>query len=255
MRADVQIVIPSRKRSNQIIKALELFPSAVVWVHEKEADDYKLAAPLIKIRTHKRVDGIWAIRKEIILNTDAKIIVLLDDDITLVRYYAGDGSKPVNIKEPGHIEALIENTASIADDLGLELFAWSRDRMLQAFNPCRPFEIVYPCATAFGVIGKKCLPDEKFKTGGDIDLTMQALQNSRIVFVDKRYFFDNGQVGKGKGGLQGLRTSASENETSKMLSVKWGKYVYRGKSKCKSKMGGMAMSIRVERKNPLVSTK
>ena len=79
MRTDMQIVIPSRKRSNQIIKALGLFPSAVVWVHEKEAADYKLAAPLIKIRTHKRVDGIWAIRKEIILLLLSELVLRLPD--------------------------------------------------------------------------------------------------------------------------------------------------------------------------------
>jgi hypothetical protein len=255
MKLDLQVVIPSRKRSHRILGALALFPSAVVWVHESEADAYLRAAPLIRLRTHKRNDGIGAIRSEMILGTDSEVVVMLDDDIMRVAFNAGDGEKHVMITDPEHIARIIENTAQCAVDLGLEVFGWSRERRMQYFRPTEPFRVVYPCSTAYGVIGKKCVPDAEFRTGEDIDMTMQALQRTRIVLADTRYTFDNGEVGKGKGGCQGYRTTELERHMTERLAVKWGKYVYRGKSKCKDKAGGMAMSIRVERKNQLASTK
>lgn len=255
MKLDLQVVIPSLRRSDRILDALALFPDAVVWVHESEAAAYKTAAPLIKLRTHNRTDGIGAIRREMILGTDAEIVVMMDDDIVRVAFNAGDGQKHRLITSPEHIARIIENTAQCAVDLGLEVFGWNRERRMQYFRPTEPFRLVYPCSTAYGVIGKRCLPDVEFRTGEDIDMTMQALQRTRIVLADTRYTFDNGEVGKGKGGCQGYRTTELERQITERLNIKWGKYVYRGKSKCKDKSGGMAMSIRVDRKNPLASTR
>ena len=254
MKLDYEVLIPSRKRSARLEGWRNLFPFAKLFVHHSEHDDYAKVVGDANVRTHN-VKGLWSIHQEMVDTSDREIVVSIDDDVCRVRFISGDGAANSAITDPAHVRIVIENTARVAKDLGLELFGWDVQGKPQYFRPTDPFKMMTPCDTAFGTIGRKLRWDTRFVVAGQFDYNMQVLARSRILWLDSRYYFDNGMVGKGTGGLQGIRTMENENEATELLKLKWGRYIFRGSSKVKGKMGGRTYRILVERKNPLASTR
>jgi hypothetical protein len=203
---DYEIIIPSRRRQNELRGYFNLFPSATIFIHESEHDAYAKIVGKEKIRTHNK-QGLWAIHREMILTSEHEIVVHIDDDVNKVFFNSGDERGLIAIKDPEHILSVIENTAQTAKDLGLELFGWDLQGKPHYFKPTQPFQLTTPIDTAFGTIGRRLLPDPDFFTSGGVDLNLNALLHSRVTWMDTRYFFDNGKVFGGRGGLQGLRTS------------------------------------------------
>jgi hypothetical protein len=78
------------------------------------------------------------------------------------------------------------------------------------------------CAGCFGIIGRKIGFDTNLLIRQDVDLTLQVLNDYRIIFADMRFYFDFGGVGEGKGGLQGIRSSEIQDTTDAYLKNKWG---------------------------------
>lgn len=254
MKLDYEVIIPSRKRSDRLKGWKMLFPFAKLFVHESEHDDYAKVVGDENVLCHK-LHGIWAIRKEMLRQSNKETVIQIDDDVKAVFNINGDARAFRKIETPEHVKQILENSLIVAKDLNINLFGWDLQGKPQYFDPTNPFRLCAVCSTAFGTIGRDIMPDERFFTSGDMDLTLQALLINRIVLMDTRYYFDNGQVGKGAGGLQGLRTSQTEKQATDLLRNKWGAHIYRGMSRTKGKMGGYSMKICVERKNPLASTR
>jgi len=254
VKLDYEVLIPSRKRSNRLEGWRTLFPFAKLFVHHSEHDDYAKIVGDKNVRTHN-VKGLWAIHQAMIDTSEREIVVTIDDDVRRVRFISGDGAAYLKIIDAGHVKTIIENTAIVAKDLGLELFGWDLQGKPQYFRPTEPFKIMTPCDTAFGTIGRNIKWDIRFVAAGQFDYNMQVLARSRILWLDSRYYFDNGMVGKGKGGMQGIRTAENENNDTEFLALKWGRHIFRGSSKVKGKMGGMGYRIIVDRKNPMASTR
>jgi hypothetical protein len=254
VRLDYEVVIPSRKRSDRLDGWRRLFPFAVLYVHENEHDDYARVVGEANVRTHN-VQGLWRIHRTLRETSGREIVVTIDDDVRRVRFIAGDGAAYRPIDDPKHVRAVIENTAIVAKDLNVDVFGWDVQGKPQYFKPTEPFKLTQPCDTAFGTIGRAVLPDPEFWTSGGMDLNLQALVHGRVVWLDSRYYFDNGRVGHGKGGLQGLRTMDTERAATERLRMKWGRHFSRERSKVKGKMGGFTMRLLVDRKNPLASSR
>ena len=254
MSPDYEVLIPSRKRADRLVGWKKLFPFARLYVHESEHDDYARIVGEQNVVTHSKA-GLWSIHKEMILKSERETVVSIDDDVCGVWFFAGDDKNYSKVEDPEHVRQIIENACMVAKDTGVELFGWDLHGKMQYFDPHAHIGLTSPCDTAFGVVGKKLLPDESFWTSGGFDLNLQALMQSRVVLCDRRYWFNNGKVGGGSGGLQGMRTAETELEATAALYRKWGAHVNRAPSKAKGQMGGFSMSVRVGRKNPLASTR
>jgi len=244
-----QIVIPSRKRSENMEEILEIFPRAIIAVHESEVDDYKTSAPQITLMAHSIKGNIGAIRNEILKKVPSECVIFCDDDLKWMWCMTGQRQRKTTDAEA--IRQVIENALQCSLDLGIELFSFSRNRDPLQYFANRPFNLTGPSCRIFGIIGRRFKFDESLEWGEDIDMTLQHLLENRITLHDFRYYFDFGGVGEGAGGLQGKRTSDGRIRSVKLLSEKWGKHLNMEK-RLKETSG---MSIRVNRRAKIISEK
>jgi len=222
-----RIVIPSHRRPKSAKRMLSLFPTAFFSVGEDEVQEYvKAGVPQSKIisRPHETNGNLSRVRNWINLHVKEEIVVQLDDDITSV--YSMVGRTPRKIDDPAAILRVIENTMICARDAGTAVFAWGNS--MEPFNhvPHDPIRLYSPPSGAIGFIGKKIRLDENIITKGDcLDLLCQVLLEWRIIFVDSRFVFNHGRVGKNTGGLQLYRTAESEKYALEYLKKKWGFWI------------------------------
>ena len=255
-KKDYEILIPSRKRVHNAKNILELLPTAKLFVDEREAADYAEVVGDDVIITHKPTNGIVEVRTLAIQQAKARGLFMVDDDLKSVISIVGRRSR--KITKPASILRIIDNGFRVADDLGIKLFGWNRNPNPMQFFSTDPFGWVGPVAGIIGVIGKRYIPDKRLTNYEDVDMTMQCLLNDRVVMCDRRYYFDFGRVWKGVGGLQGVRTSNSEEMDRAFINRKWGIYANVGMSTNASRKKTSAstgMQIKVLRKSQLASTR
>jgi len=257
MQNDYEILIPSRKRVHNAANILQLLPTAKLFVDEREKDEYAAAVPDgTAIITHPPTTGIVEVRTLAIQQNKARGLIMVDDDLKAIISIVGRRSR--KIVQPASILRIIDNGFRVADDLGLKLFGWNRNPNPMQFFATDPFGWVGPVAGIIGMIGNEYIPDRRLSNYEYVDMTMQCLLKDRVVMCDRRYYFDFGRVWKGVGGLQGVRTSDSEERDRAFISRKWGRYANVGMSNNATRTKTSAstgMQIRVLRKSQIASTR
>ncbi len=246
---DYVICVPSRRRSAVFSPLVRALRRVRVIVDEVEWETYAAARLGVEITTHPGLPTIGAIRQWILDHTAEACVVMIDDDLQRVCPLVGTSRKPIT--EPAVVQRIIENGVNGAADLGLSLFGWSRNPNPAFFSSHNPFSSVSPCASAFGVIGRRIRFDESLQHGEDIDFTLKTLMVDRIVLNDHRFYFDVGLMGARAGGLQGVRNTEKIKADIETLSRRWGSYInLQGPSKagCCRQHRTNTFSIAVKRK-------
>jgi len=253
---DYEILVPSRRRVAAAANTLSLVPTAKVYVDEAEADDYARAVGAERVRTHKPLTGMAAIRTAMIRQCTTSAMIMLDDDLRGIVSLLW--RRPKRITDPGMILQILENGMNLANDLGLHFFCWSRNPHPAQFKACDPFGLAAPMSQAIVVIGKDIVPDRRLLMYEDVDMSLSALLTDRIVINDRRYYFDFGGCWQGAGGNQGIRTETSDSADRALLGRKWRSHLvfgYGHKGGIGAKKHIHGMSIRVQRKSPIAASR
>ena len=259
--AQVDIVVASRARAFNMPRILSLLPEAKVFVDEREEDDYLKVVPKEQLFLHAPTETCNEMRRLQFSDTRfSDLMCSIDDDFSGITMLLGRRVR--TIKDPDSIKQIVVNGAMVAHDIGSPLFCWSRKAhpgLLMAHNP---INFVGPCAGAWGhtrPAGQRVMPDVEIKNGGeDVDCTLQALLEDRIVYTDNRFYFMFGGVGEGRGGNQVSRTQERELADQNYLLKKWPgclDFGQRSNFGKKTVGGGRRMSINVTRKNSMVDMK
>ena len=241
---DYEIVVPSRGRAAGLCHILDVLPSAIISVDEREKSEYSKHVPLKRLRLHPPTATLGEVRQLIIDYSKFECVVMIDDDFDFV--VSMTGRKPRRIIDADAIIRIIENTINCAADIGVCLFSWSRMPNPLHYMSCDPLSFVALASNAWGVIGRKFKVDPTLNLCESVDLTMQNLLHNRIVLHDRRFYFDCGPIWAGAGGLQGIRTSAGELDEKTKMAQRWGRCLCLNKKK---KGGTTGMSIAVKRKS------
>jgi len=246
MKPGITIIIPSRKRAQNIPHTLELLPSALILVDECEKADYARVVPKGQLITHPGLNCISKIRNFALDAAKTECVVMSDDDLSCVRALVGRTQR--KIVEPEAIHAILWSAYMCTRDLGLSLFSFCRDARwaIMKYLPHDPYSLNGPAAGCFGVIGRRVRFNEELITREDVDLTLQSLLKDRITLHDRRFYFDYGRTWHGAGGNQGRRTKANEAADLKTVKDRWGAYVSFSN---KEHGDNASMSVRVPRKN------
>ena len=221
-RLDIAIVVPSRRRVQNMGTIKLLLPTAVICVDEREADDYAAVIPKPSLLLHPPLDGLPAVMNWIQEHVKAKILVEIDDDFQGVQ--VNTGSKRF-ITDSEEILAIIENGARACQDLGLSVFCWSRTPNTTVIHPdTRPVVPTQAVCAAFGIMGsaRHRKYDEKLVGRADIDFALTTLFEDRCLLADIRYYFDFGDAFSGRGGNVGVVTPQQFTAASRGLVQKWG---------------------------------
>lgn len=255
IKMDYRIVVPSRKREDNMENILSMFPEATIVVREEEYKSYLRVTPKEQLVTLPGdfEGGIAKIRAWIMNNFDEDTIIQCDDDLKHV--WCVVGQRPRKFKDADKIRRIIENSIQISKDLGISLFYYSRNKKPWSFSAGDPFAFCGGFAGGmFGINGRDLKFDTQLFTREDLDLTLQALKKDRIILSDRRFYFDFGHTFGGDGGNQGLRTDQSEENDKKYMRNKWKgsiKFDHMDSGKAKKKFTTGTRML-VKRKSPLV---
>jgi hypothetical protein len=202
-----------------------LLPTATVFVAEEEYDSYLAAGiPKERVGTHPNLLGLPRIRNFLCQRSEKRACIQIDDDLQWVLARAGHTQR--KITDPETILEIIYGTAVMANDVGVSLFGWGIQPRPLYYKDTDPICLNGPFGGAIATIGKEARWDDRIIGGhGDPDAILRELLLRRIVYADRRYYFDIGKVKGGAGGLQDLRSQARAEETKDIFLQKWGSYV------------------------------
>jgi hypothetical protein len=253
-----------------------LLPTATIVVDAVEKLDYLAEVDGDRLVTHPgRAEGISGLPKVynwLIDNFTEETLVEIDDDLQAVKIWCGEGSRRVwqSLKNPDDILQIIENGVTIANDLDISTFSWSKTQNAAFGKPDhKPITATGLVANVFGVRGtaRNRPYDPEMIGRASPDWTLKTLLEDRFVMIDKRVFFDCGKIFSGSGGNSGSITPEKFRKSTKQLKDRWGKHLSFGgvsggtggasgnKKKSKegalisSQQGDRMVSVRVSRHN------
>jgi len=254
---DYQIVIASRHRVEAAKNALSLLPTAIIYVDEREEADYLKAIPAKSLRTHRPTTTYAGVRNELIQDFDAPCLVHSNDDLIGLRRASSQFAKLIT--DPDMLIAVIENGVQAACDLNVGIAGWSR-----AANPMlyRPFDPMSLCAPIFAVTVQRGPArmrrfDETLAGRADTEFVLRAFLHDRIVWQDRRFYFDMGAVFAGAGGNVDIVDEEQYKTATDAIMKKWYRYVElrggsagRGKNAVRANKQGVTLR-RFLRKSPI----
>lgn len=219
-------VIPSAGRAGSVITT-KLFRNAALCVPECEASAYRKHHDNV-VAHPDTVYGMGQKRQWILDNFDDEIIFMADDDIETLTFMGNadaGGGYYSDIKDPDHVWEVLLNTATIARDIGTNLFGFSEIRDLRKFDYIHPFSTRERVnGFAMGIIRDGQRFDPRLVVKQDYDFYLMTLFWKRFVWRDDRYAFLAKHY-TNKGGLASHRSIGKEVECVKILQQKFGKNV------------------------------
>ena len=222
---DYRIVILSRKRSFNMPVVRHLLPTATVTVEESEMEAYAPFVPSHLLVPHPKLPGpgMTPLRNWVLDNFPEPCIVQSDDDFQFVKVLGGACRI---LKHPADVQRLIENAIQICCDLDIGVFNWSPLVMAgRTYSARDPICFTRDCWGVFGMRGRARAErrfDVKAIALQDIDWSLQAVRDDRILLTDMRYHFDVGENRTKPGG--NMHSDAEKWRTMAVdyLRTKWG---------------------------------
>ena len=240
---DYWVVVPSRGRVGNMQRIMALLPLAHICVCDNEADEYGKVVPKTKLWLHPEFERNAQKRQWIYDKGPAETVIVIDDDLRHVKCQVGRYVRTTS--DPGAIMQILLNGRNLAKDMGVSLFSWGRSPHPMQFRGHDPFSLTGPCVGASGIVGRQIVVDTQLENRFDLDFTMRAIMRDRFVIHDKRFYFDFGPTGYGRGGLRSKVTIEGQRRSTEILKMRWGINLAIDK---KLRSGAMNMSIRLPRR-------
>jgi hypothetical protein len=222
----------------------------MVAVAESERGDYAEVVPPSQLLLHDDLPTLPDIRNWLSRTIQEDCLVQVDDDLKWVSPMIGKRQK---CTDPLKIWEIIDNTHTVAADLDITVFCYSRSQNSFLTDPeFLPFRLAAPLSSTFGLRGaaRERLWDNTMMGRADMDFLLRTLLEDRIVLCDMRLLFDHGRVFSGRGGAVGMISAEHFADVTVRLSKRWGRFIGHGPNFRKTS-NTSPMSIKVNRMNPL----
>ena len=219
----ISVNIQTYKRAG-FVDTLKLCPSAFIWAHEFEVEEYRKAYPGANVKSlPDELRGNLPKVKNYILekNKDFDVNVLLDDDISKIGYYKkGLASKVMSEKE---LLQIIANYSIICMDWGLKLWGIQVNQDKQCYREYSPFSTLSYVSSSFScfIKGNELQYDERFPLKEDYDMTIQQCMKYRGILRVNKFFYVK-KSAENIGGCGVYRNVEREKDQLKLLQKKWG---------------------------------
>jgi len=236
---EISINIQSYKRAGDV-DTFKVIPSANIWVHTFEVDDYKklygnnvkelpdeLRGNLPKVKNYildyfkdKKVDGV----------------LFLDDDIKKIGYF--ENNKLIYLDNEVKIKQVIEKYSLVCKEWGLKLWGIQVNPDKQCYREYSPFSTLSYVSSSFACfIGDNELRyDENLPLKEDYDITIQMCNRYRGLLRVNKFFYVK-KSAENKGGCAVYRNIEREKSQLNELQKKWGSAIVKedkGKSRSHS---------------------
>jgi len=214
----VEIFSPSYGRPSECITHKYLKELTYV-VSSKEEEAYKKVHDKIVV-VPDGVQGSYArVCNWILDNNRDKKIVIMDDDISAVKYF--EGKEDFKMDEE-HVYEMFNNNARMTEELGAKYWGVNILPDKQAYREYSPLSTVSYCGGPIqGFVYNDLLFDEEMLLKEDYDMTLQQLNKYRKVLRFNKYHYVAKQS-VNKGGCANYRTFEEEKKRTDLLQKKWG---------------------------------
>jgi hypothetical protein len=230
---DVKTIIISRGRADTITSHA-VFPHAELWCPQSQIDQYEKLG-LKTVAVPDSIVGLGPVRNHVLDNCESRVVVMVDDDVEKMWCNVG-----LHGREELAAEALVENLALMAADLGVSCFGYAQAWDVRKYNASKPFSFSGWTGGVIGVVGRKHrFLSSKFKV--DIDFCLTCLLHDRIILIDNRYAFVQKRRSN-VGGNSEFRSKEGYERDTEYIRKKWGKHL-----QYKVSDSGEITSVRVER--------
>lgn len=226
-----KVVIPSRKRAGKILTKIS---GAILFVDQREKNEYKHCYPDVEIETHEGLKSLSMIRQKIYERYHD--VFMADDDIDqILRLYK---CKEYRVDE-NEAFAIIQKCYERAKETGAFLFGFNNDPVPAHYNQHKPFMFQgYINGCAMGLIkSEKLYFSNKTVACESHWINLLNAYHHRFNFIDKRFCFK--QKAKStfemEGGQTGKRTLETEKFDTLYLKKMFGDSVQLKKEKNKTK--------------------
>lgn len=230
-----RIVVPSYCRAKDVITT-KIVSNCTLCVRQSQLDEYKRYNQGVDIvACPDDVKGIIGTRQWIIDRFPA--VMMLDDDITAVKramkpgkysemIYNNPDVSDRDLLSPDEVYSVIQQTASVAKQLGAYLWGFTCTQLVRDSRPQEPFcANSYINGTQMGVFagGGLRFPVEDDDAGlcEDYYLNCMNAYKNRFSFVDNRFIFTSKTFSTG-GGCASFRTVQKEKRAYLYLRKKFG---------------------------------
>lgn len=221
-----KIVIPSYKRADRVLTS-KLLKHPIICVPESQVEEYRRCNPDADIVGHPdNVVGLIPKRNWMVRYFGD--IFMLDDDIqkVFVNYRAQDDIEN-SFKDPDRVEKVIYNLYDMAKMIGVHLFGFSNltgPVQYDEFEFLSLRKSVTGCS--YGMISNDYLNwNENMKVKEDMWISCLAKYYDRKVLVDMRYTFAQKNTMVNQGGLSGIRSQETEDQSILELKKNFGSAV------------------------------
>ena len=221
-----KVVCFSKGRSDTIgEQTLKLFPHMYLVVDEAERGDYEGLVPDDHLFTHPGLYPPIRICNFILDHPllGAGDVAMIGDDTT--DCFAMPGWTARRYNDPEVCEAVVQNAAENAREMGAGVFGFAANSNPIIYEPYRPIHLTRWVASPFGFTkGHGLRFDERLTVMSDVDLCLQSLMKHRILWCDRRWTFVARAL-TNKGGNASIRSPELYERERKLLKEKWGHYI------------------------------
>lgn len=220
----IGIHVPSFRRAGLATTPAYL-PSAVLWVHSDEAEQYAATYPdsAIEVLPDATRGNIAAVRNHILdrrVDRD-EVTAMVDDDLDHVAYW--EGRERIKVRTEDELLEIVERYSVLAGEWGSPYWGVNVHKGEQNYRQYTPFSTVNYASASFSVFlrGFPFRYDERFSLKEDYDLCLQVLNAARIVLrVNKFHYVKRSR--DLPGGCAAYRSMAEERRQFALLQRKWG---------------------------------
>jgi hypothetical protein len=217
---DFRIYSPSYKRPTTC-KSHKLFPRELFYyaVEEKEVEDYERAGHRVISLPKRSPQNIASARNCILRQRETKKILVVDDDLTNIRWRLHRKRVDLDISE---IMKVLINGFEMAEDIQCGLWGINLNTDPLAYQQNNPFHFSAPVLGTFSAILDDGLwYDESITLKEDYDYFIQQMQKYRRVLRFNYLHYECDHLAMA-GGCQEYRTEEEEERQKLMFQKKWG---------------------------------
>lgn len=236
------VAIPSKGRPTGV-KSLKVLPSAVVFVPQAEADDYRRAGVRSLVAVPDGVRGITKTRNLILdyaVERGEVRVVMVDDDVQRVGWVKlhPHRAETKSIKE-AVLLAEFERLFDVTEQMGFRVWGVDTIGTTRSVYPWSPIiQRTYLTASCCGVLADRVRFDESFPVKEDYELGLRCVKEDGGI-VGARFLFWRNSHWSDPGGCAAYRTQLMELRCIKRLMKMYPGIIRR------VKRGGSGYSIEV----------
>jgi hypothetical protein len=216
------IAVPSKGRAGQV-KTEKVLPSCVIYVPELEVDAYKKTGSVNVVGVPDKIKGITKTRNWILKNTNARHVVMVDDDVKSQGYVHlhSHKTKHKKLDEAVWVHEF-KKLFDITEDLSFRIWGVATQSAARSVYPYKPFLWKsYVTASCMGIINDgKTYFDESFPVKEDYELNLRCIKEDGGVVAARYLYWENSHWGD-DGGCKDYRTQLMEQECINLLAKKY----------------------------------